>query len=341
MVDNRLDTRFYRSLGPIRLSQLIEGFDVKISDPSVLNALVLHGASLETSQSEDVVFLESKKRLNALSSVKAKACFVKPALAEQVKALGIFPIISEYPRAHFARALLRLYGSKEACRGDRQSSDFDPAYIHPTAIISADAVLGDGVHIGPYTVIGHGVSIGPGSVIGSHSDIQFAILGENCTVKSGSVIGGAGFGVAHDENGVVDIPHFGRVILQDRVSIGSQTCVDRGQLGDTYIGSDTKIDNLVQIAHNVKIGKSCAIAGHSGISGSCEIGDFVLIGGSVGLADHVKISDKVSIAARSGVMHDIPYGETWFGTPAQPIRDQMRMISRMRKLGASSKVKPE
>jgi len=179
------------------------------------------------------------------------------------------------------------------------------------------------------------VQLQSGTQVGSHVDIQCALVGKDCVIKSGSVIGGAGFGVAHDEKGVVDIPHLGRVILGKRVSVGSQTCIDRGQLGDTQIGDDTKIDNLVQIAHNVVIGKSCAIAGHSGISGSVTIGNFVMLGGSVGLADHVRIGDKASIAARSGVMHDIPAGETWFGTPAQPIREQMRMISRMRKLAAS------
>ena len=164
-----------------------------------------------------------------------------------------------------------------------------------------------------------------------------AIIGEDCHIKANAVIGGAGFGIASDETGLIDIPHIGRVIIGDRVSIGSQTCVDRGQLGDTILEDDVKIDNLVQIAHNVVVGARTVMAGHVGVSGSCRIGSGVQLGGNVGLADHINVGDGASVAARAGVMHDIPAGEVWSGIPAMPIREHMRLISATRKLIKKSK----
>ena len=175
------------------------------------------------------------------------------------------------------------------------------------------------------------------SNIGSHTTLECCIIGEHCTIKPGARIGTSGFGMDADENGIIDLPHFGRVIVGDRVSIGAQTTIDRGQLGDTIIGDDVKIDNLVQIAHNVTIGAGSMIAGLVGISGSCVIGQGVLMGGSVGLADHITVGDGARLAARAGVMHNVPAGETWSGIPAVPIRDHMRMIAATKKMIAKKK----
>lgn len=339
MVDSRIDSRFYRPLGPLSLNTLLEGLSATVTDPKSLDIKISQVAPLGNSCASDLVFLENRKHIERLKPSTALACFVKEADADLVSGKSVLPIITPTPRAHFARVLAKLYSNVSPTYTRKVSGRDKNTKIHPSAIIASDVEIGRDVEIGPYSVIGAGVIIGAGTKIGSNVDISHAIIGENCIIKSGSVIGGTGFGVAHDERGIVDIPHLGRVILSDRVSIGSQSCVDRGQLGDTMIGTDTKIDNLVQIAHNVVIGTGCAIAGHSGLSGSCILGDYVMLGGSVGLADHVEIGDKASIAARSGVMHNIPAGETWFGTPAQPIRDQMRMISRMRKLASSPKSK--
>lgn len=331
-----VDERFYETLGPLPLSEILSGIDVTINDTHSLSRAVSLVSSLQNVEAGALVFVENRKHLPLLKHSQAFACFVKPAHADLVASYNIIPILTKTPRAHFARVLGKLFREKPEAPVLRSGPNASGSQIHPTAIIANDAEIGADVKIGPYAVIGTGVRIGDRCIIGAHTNISFALLGEACVIKPGAVIGGSGFGVAHDENGVVDIPHLGRVILRDRVSIGSQSCVDRGQLGDTEIGDDTKIDNLVQIAHNVKIGKGSAIAGHTGVSGSCIIGDYVQMGGSVGLADHVKIGDRVMIGARSGVMHDIPDGETWLGTPAQPFRDEMRMVSRLRKLGANS-----
>ena len=146
------------------------------------------------------------------------------------------------------------------------------------------------------------------------------------------MIGGTGFGVIKDENGVFSVPHLGRVVIHNGVHIGSNCCIDRGQLGDTEICDDVKIDNLVQIAHNVVIGEGTMIAGHSGISGSCIIGKKCLLGGRASLADHVTVFDGAIIAAFAGVMTDVPAGEMYSGVPAMPVREHMRTVATLKKL---------
>ncbi len=148
-------------------------------------------------------------------------------------------------------------------------------------------------------------------------------------------IGEPGFGVTSTDGLTVDIPQLGRVILQDNVSVGSNTCIDRGAWDDTVVGENTKIDNHVQIAHNVQIGRGCLIAAKVGISGSCVIGDGVAFGGGAGLADHVNVGDRARVAADAGVMRDIPAGQMWVGTPARPVRQFMREVAWLSKAATS------
>ncbi|RKQ71626.1 UDP-3-O-[3-hydroxymyristoyl] glucosamine N-acyltransferase [Litorimonas taeanensis] len=324
-----IDPRFYTLNEPMSLSALIQGLNVDL-DPHFYDVIINRPNTLAEAISGDIVFLENKRLVGQIDCSKATACIVTKSLAPKVSQQGILPIISHTPRAHFARLCetLVLQTSFNA-----QSDISEETEIHPSAIIGAGAKIGKGTKIGPYTVIGDGVEIGAGTVIGAHVSLSFCIVGQNCRIKPNAVIGGAGFGVAKDEQGYVDLPHLGRVIIGDRVSIGSQSCIDRGQLGDTILGDDVKIDNLVQIAHNVRIGKGTMMAGRVGISGSCVIGDNVQMGGSVGLADHIKVGDGARIAAGSGVMNDIPKGEVWGGMPALPMREYMRMVSATRKMG--------
>jgi len=326
----QVDTRFFLSHGPLTLADIISGIEAHLPDSTFSDEEITSVAPLNTSLPGDVTFFESRKHKDRLETARATACFVSEENSGLVGERGIIPIITNFPKAHFSRTLGRLYSPVIQGRGEATIAA--SAHVHETAIIGANAIISEAVEIGPYAVIGPGVVIGEGSKISSHVSLRACLIGAHCKFKSGAVIGEAGFGVTHDEAGIVDIPHIGRVIIHDRVSIGSQTCVDRGQLGDTEIGMDTKIDNFVQIAHNVEIGEACAIAGHVGISGSCKIGSRVLMGGNVGLADHINIGDDARLAARAGVMHSVPAGETWSGIPAQPIRDHMRMVSAMRKL---------
>jgi len=327
-----IDTRFYISRGPFTLADLIEGFSADLPDPKFGEEEVSSGGVLSNSLPGQICFLDNKRHKEQALTAKATACFVTERLADIIGAQHIIPIVSKTPRAHFARAMHKMASRKTLASSEGEAKIAKSARVHGSAIIGAGAIIDEGVEIAPYAIIGPGVHIGANTVVGSHVDIRCAIIGNDCKIKSSSVIGGAGFGVAGDENGMLDIPHLGRVIIGERVSIGSQSCVDRGQIGDTLIGDDVKVDNLVQIAHNCTIGDRTVIAGHSGISGSCTIGKDVQMGGNVGLADHLTVGDKASIAARAGVMHDIPAGEVWSGIPAMPIREHMRLVSATRKL---------
>lgn len=327
-----LDSRFYITSDPISLGEILAPLEAQIADVKFSDEMISGVAQLAASQPGQISYLESKRHKAKLATAKATACFVTEALAPLVSERHIVPIISKYPRAHFARVAARL-ASTQVMPSDAGAPHIDPsARVHSTAIIGAGAQIGANVEIAPYAVIGTGVQIGCSSFIGAHSHIEYAVIGKHCRIKAQAVIGGAGFGIASDENGILDIPHIGRVIIGNRVSIGSQSCVDRGQLGDTILGDDVKVDNLVQIAHNVTIGAGSVMAGHVGISGSVSIGRGVQLGGNVGLADHISIGDGASIAARSGVMHDVPAGQVWSGIPALPIREHMRIVSATRRL---------
>jgi UDP-3-O-[3-hydroxymyristoyl] glucosamine N-acyltransferase len=327
-----IDARFYISSGPITLADLVEGMAAELPDAKFGEEEVSAGGILSKSLPGQICFLDNKRRKDQALTAKATACFVTDRLADIIGEQHIIPIITKTPRAHFARAMQQLATPKSLATAEGAAKIAKNAHVHSAAVIGAGAIIDEGAEIAPYAIIGPGVHIGSGTVIGSHADIRCAVIGKDCKIKPSAVIGGAGFGVTGDEHGMLDIPHLGRVIMGNRVSIGSQSCIDRGQIGDTIIGDDVKIDNLVQIAHNCHIGKGTVIAGHTGISGSCHVGEGVQMGGNVGLADHLTIGDGASIAARAGVMHDIPAGEVWSGIPAMPIREHMRLVSATRKL---------
>jgi len=190
-------------------------------------------------------------------------------------------------------------------------------------------------------VIGPGCAIGAGGVIGAQVTIAFALIGDHVLIHPGARIGQDGFGFVSGPDGHLKIPQLGRVIIQDDVEIGANTTVDRGAGPDTVIGEGTKIDNLVQIGHNVRIGRHCVIAGQVGISGSTVLGDFVALGGKVGLSDHVTLGSGAQVAALSGVMRDIPPGEVHMGIPARPIREFMRETALLSRLAKKKKAKDD
>ncbi len=326
------DPRFYDLDGPFTLAELISGLDIDPPDTPYMDEKILGVSDLSRSEPGHISFLTSKKYKADVETAKATACLVSAPVASLVGDAHIVPLISRAPRAHFGRIVQKFVQKKSLENSGPEPEISKSAHVHSTAIVGTGAKISNKVTIGPYAVIGPGVSIGAGTTIDSHVFIECAEIGQNGHIKSGARIGTDGFGMDGDEKGVVALPHIGRVMIGDRVQIGANTTIDRGFLGDTEIASDVKIDNLVQIAHNVKIGAGTMIAGRVGISGSCVVGKNVLMGGAVGLADHLVIGDNVQIAAAAGVMHNIPEGEVWSGIPAMPIRDHMRQISATRKL---------
>lgn len=228
-----------------------------------------------------------------------------------------------------------------------------PHGVHPTAIVASDAVLGAEVCIEPYAVIGRGVVlgdrvwigahvvVGDGSVIGPDSRLHaHAVcyadveLGARVVLHAGARVGREGFGWVPNKTGVSRIPHVGKCVLGDDVEIGANSCVDRGSIDDTIIGAGTKVDSLVQIAHNVRVGRACMIASQVGIAGSTRVEDGVQLGGQVGLAGHLVVGAGSTLAAQAGVVGNVPAGETWSGYPARPHREQLRSTAALHKLSS-------
>jgi UDP-3-O-[3-hydroxymyristoyl] glucosamine N-acyltransferase len=226
-----------------------------------------------------------------------------------------------------------------------------PAGIHPSVVVAKTAQVHASAHIGPHCVVGEQAVIGSRAVLhgGNHVGPNCRLgdevvlfpnvviyrgceLGNRVRIHSSSVIGADGFGYVLDAGIHRKVPQIGNVIIRDDVEIGANVTVDRGALGPTVIGKGTKIDNLVQIAHNVVIGDNCLVVAQAGIAGSTKLGNYVILGGQVGLAGHLKIGNKVSVAAQSGVMHDIPDGQKWIWTPAQPDRQAKRQMIALQQL---------
>jgi UDP-3-O-[3-hydroxymyristoyl] glucosamine N-acyltransferase len=204
--------------------------------------------------------------------------------------------------------------------------------IDPGAVIGPRAEIGAGTVIGPTAVVGPDVRIGRDGMIGAGATVTHALIGDRVIIHAGCRIGQDGFGYLMERGRHGKIPQVGRVIIQDDVEIGAGTTIDRGAIRDTVIGEGTKIDNLVQVGHNVMIGRNCIIVAQTGISGSVTLEDWVVLGGQVGIADHLTIGEGAQVGASSGVMNDIPAGARWFGTPAKPGREMFRELATLRRL---------
>jgi UDP-3-O-[3-hydroxymyristoyl] glucosamine N-acyltransferase len=259
--------------------------------------------------------------------------------------------VTPEPYRAFARALCLFYPDALRPKAALASAVDGPTLVHPSAILEPGATVEPGAVVGPEARIGRGTTIAAGSVIGyrvhigrdgyigPNASLTHALVGNHVTIHAGVAIGQDGFGFAMGKAGHLKVPQIGRVIIQDGVEIGANTTIDRGALRDTVIGEGTKIDNLVQIGHNVVIGRHCIIVAQTGISGSAELGDFVALGGQVGVVGHVKIGAGAQIAASSNVRGDVPPGVRWGGTPAKPVRLWFRELTLLQKLAERKDLK--
>ena len=336
-----IDTRFYHFHGSLNLSDIIRelqpGAEVSSNNDVKINTVT----NLDKCTENALSFYSGKKYKAALASARGGVILCRAEDKQAILDAGCMAVVSKHPRADFSRLLRKIFSKLDFQPGDAQISAqaqvSQTAQIMPGAVIGANAVIHDNVKIGPNAVIGPGVTIGANSSIGPCAQIFCADIGERCIIHGGAVIGGDGFGVAQNDAGNVDIFHVGTVIIEQDVAIGHNTTIDRGMLGATRIGKRTKIDNICQIGHNTQIGEDCVFAAHTGISGSCIIGDGVAFGGAVGIADHVTIGDGAILAARSGVMKNVPAGEVWSGYPAKPLRQHMREVATLSRLARRKK----
>ncbi|MDE1973155.1 MAG: UDP-3-O-(3-hydroxymyristoyl)glucosamine N-acyltransferase [Hyphomicrobiales bacterium] len=314
-----------------------------------LERRIIDIAPLDVARGSDIAFLDNAKYLDALARTHAGACLLTPRFAAVAPA-GLPVLVTAEPyRAFIAVARALFPSSLRPSSLFRTTGRATGAQVHPSARIEAGvtidplAVIGPGAEIGGGTLIAAGAVIGPNvaigrdCAIGAGVTVQHALIGDRVIIHPGARIGQDGFGFLPSPQGHQKIPQHRRVIIQDDVEIGANTTIDRGSTRDTVIGEGTKIDNLVQIAHNVSIGRHCLIAGQTGISGSAQVGDFVMMGGQVGLADHVTIGSGAMLGAQSGVMSEVPARERYIGSPAEPVREFMKGVATLRRLARGQK----
>ena len=320
------DPRFYENLGPVPLGELAGLAGAELSQAGAAGKAIHAVAILTRADADSVTFFSDRKHAESLAQTKAAACFVPPDLADAVPE-GCVALTTRTPQGAYAIAARRLHRLRLLTPGPAVCEDAEleeGVVLAPGVVIGAGARIGRGTTVGANTVIGPGVTVGRDGALSANVSIQCALIGDRVQILAGAAIGEPGFGATVGPQGLIDIPQLGRAILQDGVTVGANTCIDRGAFDDTVIGENTKIDNLVQIAHNVRVGRNCVIAAHTGISGSVTIGDGAQFGGRVGIADHLAIGAGARLGAAAGVMKDIPAGETWGGFPARPMRTWLR-----------------
>ena len=332
------DARFFRRSGPFSLERIAQHVGASLSSSAFADRSIHDLAPLDVAGPSDVSLFSNGDYRRAAVTSRAGAIVTNRRLGGLMSEVNCLLLVTD-PRLAFALVGCLFYTDKKPDAGihatalvDCSASIGEGCQIDAGVKVGRDVTIGPGCHIEANAVICDGVSIGRGSLIGANSTVRHALIGSGVRIGSNCGIGGEGFGFVPTPKGVLRQMQLGRVIIEDDVEIGSNAAVDRGSLGDTLIGRGTVIDNLVQIAHNVRIGRHCVVAGQAGIAGSTEIGENVMIGGQAAIVDHIKIGSNARIAARSGIMRDVPEGETWGGAPAVPIRQWHRQSALLTRL---------
>jgi UDP-3-O-[3-hydroxymyristoyl] glucosamine N-acyltransferase len=341
---------FFERAGPFSLGAVAEAAGAKPRGDPDLDAEIKDVRPLDGAAKGDLSFLDNPKYLPVFVATGASACLVAAKFVSSAPSETACLVTSE-PYRGFAKALALFYPDSLKPKAAGLCGHSQPSPVHPTAMLEPGVTVEPGAIVGPEARIGSGTTLAAGSVtgyrvhvgrdcyIGPNVSLTHALLGNRVTIHAGASIGQDGFGFAMGKTGHLKVPQIGRVIIQDDVEIGANTTIDRGALRDTIVGEGTKIDNLVQIGHNVVIGRHCIIVSQTGISGSTELGDFVALGGQVGVIGHVKIGAGAQIAASSNVRSDVPPGARWGGTPAKPVRLWFRELTLLQKLAERKDLK--
>lgn len=341
------DPRFYDSRGPFALGALAQKLGARLSDGADPAAELRDLAAIGEAGAGELCFCEDAKFLAQLEGRRPGAVIAKPALADAAPP-GLPLLIHDAPARAFAEAGRLFYPGAGKAGGATNGVAVDPsARLGEGVVLEAGVVIGPGVEIGAGThvaanaVIGRGVCIGRDAYIGPNASVIYALLGDRVIVQGGARIGTDGFGFASSAAGHLKAPQLGRVILQDDVEIGANSCIDRGALSDTVIGEGSKIDNLVQVGHNCRIGRRVIMTGQVGLSGTVTIGDWSVLAGQSGVVDHVTIGPGTRVGAKSAVFKDLAGPGDYGGIPAQPIAGWRREVAAIRRLAKGTRRRNE
>jgi UDP-3-O-[3-hydroxymyristoyl] glucosamine N-acyltransferase len=339
------DPEFFPRPKPVTVAEICAWVGATTVDERAGYVMIEDVAPLDTAGPGDLTFLDNKKYVGQMATTKAGACLVHQRFAALVPE-GVTAIVVADPYRAFATVAGKLhpdalhlvgpYGGDVTISAGAHvhpSARLEPGVtIEPGAVVGAGAEIGSGTIVSANTVIGHDVRIGRNCHIGANATLIHCLIGNRVILHGGVRIGQDGFGFAMGPRGHQKVPQVGRVVIQDDVEIGANTTIDRGANRDTVVGEGTKIDNLVQIAHNVEIGRHCVIVSQSGISGSTHLGDFVVLAGQAGLTGHLRIGSGAQIGAQAGVMNDVPPGARIAGSPAKPVLEYGREIATLKRL---------
>ena len=334
------DARFFARSGPHALAAIAAA--AKGTAPTV-EKMFSGVAPLQSAGPDDVSFLDNRRYACMLEQTRAGAVLVHPDMLGRVPA-GTIAIVTTTAYESWARVAELFHPAPSPRPGIHPTAVIDTtaqvdasAEIGPYVVIEAGAAIGPGCRIGPFVSIGMGVTIGRDCRIGAHASLSHAVLGARVYIYPGARIGQEGFSFATTDTGFLSIPQLGRVIVQDDVEVGANTTIDRGSTRDTVIGAGSRLDNLVQIGHNVRLGRCCVIVAQVGIAGSTTLDDFVQVGGQAAMAGHLRIGKAAQIGAQAGVISDVPAGAMLLGSPAQPRKEFFRQVATLKRAAQKSK----
>jgi UDP-3-O-[3-hydroxymyristoyl] glucosamine N-acyltransferase len=332
------DPRFFRVAGPFTVAEIARRSGAAIAGAGDRERLLHDVSPLDAASPDHLTFLDNRKYVAAFRSTRAGAAFVQPVLAADAPS-GLTLLVTEQPYRAYALAAQAFYPEAPPAPGIAPSAAVDPtarlgegSAVEAHAVIGAEVEIGRRCHVGANSVIGPGCVLGDDVRVGANVSISHSLIGSRVRLYPGVCLGQDGFGFAMDPNGFVKVPQLGRVIIEDDVEIGANTTIDRGAGPDTVIGAGTMIDNLVQIGHNVQVGRGCVLIAQSGIAGSTRLGDHVIVAAQGGLTGHLTIGSGARIGAQAGVMRDVAPGESVAGAPAVPVKEFFRQVAMVQRL---------